>query len=449
MKRALMTTILLILSLGIAVCGAAEETQEEQSCTLCVYMPMGNESGNESFRKLYPQVAIQSVEHLTKEDIFTLVLTQSSDVDLFGSNTYNQPSYRELVSREFYAPIESAKLRSFAENCYPGVREVLFVEDQLVGIPVWCLQAYQFGVEKSMWRELGLDDDRLPKTWIELFDFIQNQWPALSADHPEWCAIHAEDYWILFYELLDDYSVYRRQLSSDPGYDTEVFRETMSAYLSIRPEEQMADDDEKKALFSAELQISPAVPDLYSEAHYDYAAIGYTEDASPEAFITLGLMIINPYSENRALCEAYLECLVDHMDPVDRAILQSNDATPVLTEGWEEFSAEYKATLENYSAQIASAHDAAAKQALQLELDAYVKQCADLLSNQWLISRESLEKYRQTVKDQVVMWDDAMNEREVQLFQELCNRVYDRAIPVDAIITQLNRLYYFKALEDS
>lgn len=128
---------------------AAAETRSNQSCTLSVYMLMGNESENEAFRKLYPQVEIQSVEHLTKEDIFTLVLTQSSDVDLFGSNTYNQPSYRELISREFYMPIESTKLISFAEGRYPGVREALFVDDQLAGIPVWCLQAYQFGVEKK------------------------------------------------------------------------------------------------------------------------------------------------------------------------------------------------------------------------------------------------------------------------------------------------------------
>lgn len=294
-----------------------------------------------------------------------------------------------------------------------------------------------------------MNEEMLPKTWVELYDFIQNQWPTLSVDHPDWCAIHAEDYWLLFYELLDNYSVYRRQLSADPGYDTDIFRDTMSAYLSIRPEEQMTEDADKKALFSAELQISPAAPDLYSETHYDYAAIGYTEDTSAEAFVTLGLMVINPNSQNRELCEAYLECLVDNMDPVDRAILQSNDSTPVLTEGWDEFSAEYQATIEDYRTRIASTDDAAAKETLQLELDTYVEQSADMLNNQWLISPESIEKYRHTVQDQVIMWDDALNEREVQLFQELCNRVYERTIPIDTIVSQLNRLYYFKALEDS
>ena len=47
------------------------------------------------------------------------------------------------------------------------------------------------------------------------------------------------------------------------------------------------------------------------------------------------------------------------------------------------------------------------------------------------------------------MWDDALKAREVELFQELCNNVYERTIPVDAIVTQLNRLYYFRTLEDS
>ena len=47
------------------------------------------------------------------------------------------------------------------------------------------------------------------------------------------------------------------------------------------------------------------------------------------------------------------------------------------------------------------------------------------------------------------MWDDALNAREVELFEELCSNVYERTIPVDVIVTQLNRLYYFRALEDS
>lgn len=449
MKHSLMSLILMILSFSIAICGAAAEPLESQSCTLSVYMPMGNEEGNTAFQKMHPQVEMKTVGHLTKDDIFTLVLTQSSDVDLFGSNTYNLPSYRELISREFYMPIESEKLKSFANGCYPGVRDVLFVDDQLVGVPVWCLQAYQFGIEKSMWQELEMDETMIPKTWIELFDFIQNQWPALSADHPDWCAIRANDYWLLFYEMLDSYSVYRQQLPVDPGYDTEVFRDTMSAYLSIQPEDQTDDDSDKKALFSAELQISPVALDIYSDTRYDYAAIGYTEDGDAKAYITLGLMVINPYSENRELCEAYLECLVDNMDPIHRATLQSGDFTPVLTEWWDEFSAEYQATTENYHTRIDSTDDDATRKALQLELDAYIEDCSDLLKNQWLISPESIENYRRTVKDQVVMWDDALNEREVQLFLDMCDRVHERTIPVDAIVSQMNRIYYFKALEDS
>lgn len=449
MKHALMSLILLILPFCIAICGAAAEPLEAQSCTLSVYMPMGNEEGDTAFQKMYPLVKIETVGHLTKEDIFTLVLTQSSDVDLFGSNTYNQPSYRELISRKFYMPIESEKLKNFASGCYPGVRDVLFVDDQLVGVPVWCLQSYQFGIEKSMWQELGMDESMIPKTWIQLFDFIQNQWPALSADHPDWCAMHANDYWLLFYELLDNYSVYRRQLPVDPGYDTEVFRNTMSAYLSIHLEDQTDDNTDKKALFSAEFRISPVAPDIYSNTHYDYAAIGYTEDGNAEAYITLGLMVINPNSENRDLCETYLECLVDNMDPIHRAILQSGDFTPVLTDWWEEFSAEYQATIENYHMRMDASDDDASKKALQLELDAYIEECSNLLKNQWLISPESIENYRKTIKDQVIMWDDALNEREVQLFLDMCDRVLNRTIPVDAIVSQLNRIYYFKALEDS
>ena len=102
-----------------------------------------------------------------------------------------------------------------------------------------------------------------------------------------------------------------------------------------------------------------------------------------------------------------------------------------------------------FQAKIAAAKDASAQSDLQAELDAYIDDNVYLLSNQWTVSPESLEEYHQVVQDQVVMWDDALNAREVELFQELCNNVYERTIPVDAIVTQLNRLYYFRTLEDS
>ena len=153
--------ILILTLLTALLPGALAEAQ-----TLTVYCPMGEEAGNAAFAERCPEVSLQFEGSLSKEDIFTLVLTQSSEIDLFGSNSFNLPVYRELISREFYAPIESPTLRSFAEDCYPGVRDVLFVGDQLVCIPVWCLQAYQVGVEKSMWRELGLSEESLPRTYL-------------------------------------------------------------------------------------------------------------------------------------------------------------------------------------------------------------------------------------------------------------------------------------------
>ena len=416
--------------------------------TLTVYCPMGEEAGNAAFAERCPEVSLQFEGSLSKEDIFTLVLTQSSEIDLFGSNSFNLPVYRELISREFYAPIESPTLRSFAEDCYPGVRDVLFVGDQLVGVPVWCLQAYQVGVEKSMWRELGLSEESLPRTYLELIDFIQNQWPALADAHPDWCAMRSDNYWLLFHELLSDYSVYRRRAAEDPGYDTEVFRNVLTAYLSV-PAELSEDDANKTPIFSAQLQLSTAAPDIFSTQHYEFLPIGFTDESEPTALVTLGLMVINPYSQNRELCETYLECLVENMDPIQRTTLQRNCTEPVLWPGWEEFYAEYSQTLEDYQAKIAAAKDASAQSDLQAELDAYIDDNVYLLSNQWTVSPESLEEYHQVVQDQVVMWDDALNAREVELFQELCNNVYERTIPVDAIVTQLNRLYYFRTLEDS
>ena len=138
------------------------------------------------------------------------------------------------------------------------------------------------------------------------------------------------------------------------------------------------------------------------------------------------------------------------------AYTDTTDTASVENIPWESLYADEalkdlirKALDNNKDMKIAAAKDASAQSDLQAELDAYIDDNVYLLSNQWTVSPESLEEYHQVVQDQVVMWDDALNAREVELFQELCNNVYERTIPVDAIVTQLNRLYYFRTLEDS
>ena len=442
MFRKLISLMLVLTVLSVLTFAVGEETS-----TLSVAKPMGTEEGIQAFQALYPQVTIKKVDGISKDDIFTFVLTQSSDIDIFGSNTYDQPTYRELISRGFYSPIKSQKLKEFASNCYPGVKDVLFVDDQLVGIPVMCLHAYQLGVEKSMWHELGLKDEDLPQTWVELIEFIQNDWPTYAQEHPDWCAMDSSNYWLLFYEMLDDYSVYRRQTSPDPGYDTEEFRSTMEAYLSIDPN-SLPESGEKTALFTTELQISPETPDIYSKNQYEYIPVSFYENSQPKALVVLGLMVISPYTENEELCEAYLECMVDEMDPVQRASLQMNCSEPVATVGWDAFFEEYTQTVENYQKQIESVADFAEKQDLQNELNSYIEWSSDLLNNHWMISEESLQSYQQSINDQIIMWDDALNDREIQLFEELCENVFDRSAPVDVIVSRLNRLYYYKTLED-
>lgn len=438
----------LLLSFILVFDASAEIVHNNESHTLCIHKPMGGSIGDDAFKQLYPNVILESIGHLTKDDIYTMVLTQSAQVDIFGSNTFNLPAYHDLISRGFYAPIESEKLRKFAENSYPGVRDIIFVDDKLVGIPVWCLQSYQIGIEMSMWHALGLDDSMLPRSWLDLIDFIKNQWPTLSAGYPDWCAIHSEDYMLIFYELLSSYLVYRQQSPVDPGYNTDVFRDTMNEYLSVSPNDFDNENDEKQALISAKLQVSPATPNIYSDTHYTFVPIDYNSNTNATALVTLGLMVINPYSNNHNLCEAYLECLVDNIEPIYLAFLQKEYSTPSKMIGWDEFAAEYKRTVDKLNESIDLADDDAEKAALQLQLDAYVSQTSDVMNNPWYISEESIREFKSLVDDLFVLWDDALNERESQLFAELCDNVHRRTIPVEFIIDRLDRLYYLSTLED-
>ena len=40
-----------------------------------------------------------------------------------------------------------------------------------------------------------------------------------------------------------------------------------------------------------------------------------------------------------------------------------------------------------------------------------------------------------------------MNERDLELFDELCANITTRSVPVDVIISQLDRLYFYRTVE--
>lgn len=439
--------VLSIILTCVATNTYAENRKEFESYTLNIYLSQGSSEGHAAFQQLYPNVTIEHEDYLTKDEIYTMVLTRSSQVDMFGSNSASLPTYPDLIRGGFYAPIKSEKLLAYADNCYPGVRDAIFINDKLVGIPVKCMPSRQVGVEKSMWYKLGLNDDALPTTWLELIDFIINEWPNYADAYPDWCAMHSDDYNLLFYEFLSSYNVYRQRSTIDPSYDTQVFRDTMNAYLSIDPKVFEGENDEKQALFSAYEQVTPQIPSIYSKTHYTVLPVG-VDSNNAAVMVTLLLIVINPYSKNRELCESYLECLVDNLEAEQLPILQKDYSTPVKWPGWANFAERYEKTIDEYKERINAADDDAEKATIQLELETYIAQGATRYNNPWFISEESLREFRTQVSDLHIYWDEMLNDREWQMYLELCENIHRRTIPIDMIVDRLNRLYYFRTLED-
>lgn len=436
-----LTAAVVVSILGLCALAEASPT------TLTIHMSQANIEGTNVFLQRYPQVTIKSVEGLSKEDIFSFVLTQSSEVDLFGSNTNNLPSYPALIARGFYSPIQSPKLQAFVENCYPGIKETLYVDGELAGVPVWCLQCRQLGVERNMWQELGLEDSILPVSYMDLFDFIKNRWPEMAFNHPDWCAMTSDDYWLLFFEMLNSYNAWRANQLQDPGFDTPLFRETLEAWLSIDPDTLCEDSEAQTALFTASLLNDACIPDLYSQTHYEFIPIGISGEPEQVMYVVLGIMVINPYTTQRELCEAYLECLIDTMSPDDKSLIQENYNTPVHFEGWEDLLAEYEAVVDSYNRRISAEADTNTRHALELEREAYIHDNEIWVSHPWRISTESLARFHSEVDDLTIVWDEAMNERDLELFDELCANITTRSVPVDVIISQLDRLYFYRTVE--
>ena len=154
--------------------------------------------------------------------------------------------------------------------------------------------------------------------------------------------------------------------------------------------------------------------------------------------------LVNPASENAEAAARFLSCLMRDDMPSSRATLGDPAAVPCRDEGYEPTIAMHDERIARLEEQLKSAAEKD-RAAIQEELDGAKERRARIERTYWVVSAESLARYRANA-DGVML--DLVNDDEDALMQ-LIYQYTAGLLDMDGLINALQRAFEMRLMEET
>ena len=368
----------------------------------------GGEAQNAIVRFMNEQGA--EVATVQQDDILTALLTKSTAFDVALLSThYNGGDLRAILSRGWARPIESEALAEYVSGMYPAVSSALMKDGKALGVP-FSVDVTVPGVSVGALKALGLTIDDVPTSWPELIDWLNNLIPTAtvplvddydSAEGLREMFVRAilETYWL----ELDAGTV--------DGYDTDELRAALAAVERLDAEGLSGLTtgyvDEADLISGLMEEEDVAVNPLFTA--YALAGVNgmtyqddYTEiplyvsissDLPKRAPLEGYVAVINPYSEHIELATRFLETLAETDGLPSRATLRPDLNETVRSADYERYTSEYDKKIARLEEELKTA-EGNAKDVIEQDLADARQTRADMENWYWIVSAQSLERYR-------------------------------------------------------
>ncbi len=356
-----------------------------------------------AFAAKYPDIPVtfnQGVYFETSQAMAQAMVSGDSAFDIYRFNLSYQ-DFSNLLEKGYCTDLSaSPMLTEQIGKMYPFLQNAVTKDGKFYALP---LELYSYGLSYSpmFWKEAGLEE-RMPKTFLELIDFM-NWWAQEGKDaHPDYMLMEGvSDYRSTMLDMAFNlYMQYCQAQGENLTFDTPLFRKLMAAVESLNTKEldvplQEGESDEK--LYSGKSLLMNYYDwlDLQSlNADYSRPLPIPLEEGMPvhiPAYIQV--MFINPNSKNMDMALRYLETSLEFMERSRHIMLFPDDNEPVARSDYDTWIAQVEKELENAKKQLETA-----KPEQKKDKEAIVKSYEDLLTNKdkyyWQVSKENIAVYR-------------------------------------------------------
>ena len=410
------------------------------------------ESGSDThrnFAKAHPEISVEVAGDYSN-DLETLTQAMVSDTNpydvLFLSLNY-MPVDR-LLQKGYCADLSGDEaLMDVARSMYPQFGEILMKDGKLYGLPVDA-SASTYSVNMDAWEALGLTEDDLPKTLLDLMEFTANWAFDYGDDYSEYFLFDWVNQSSFFSMILSEYLTYIQKKEGKIIFNTPEFEELLRAFedINFKELEQLHDQNEsmdmEKVVFQSYTSVLPLSNFQYMDENYRPLYLSVAET----------VMIINPKTTRMEEAKTYMEYYVTHL-PKDEGAITFFQGTPEPVE-----SPYYARQKKETEKQIANAKERLEKASeenkasIRDEISSLEEDLKYLEQNRYSISAERIQYYQQTmlpmlyVERQNVLYSG--NQIAMTEISTLINQYIEGAIPRDRLIRELEGRIRLMQLED-
>lgn len=402
---------------------------------------------------------IFSEQYYGMADLGQAMVSGDTTIDVIRTSVAN--GFDNLLEKGYCADLSSSqKLMDYVNSLYPALRDEVMKDGKLYAIPV-SVYGSTLSYMPSKLEEIGLTEEDMPTTFVELCEFItrwNNEWidDESKTNVMPFCTTMSNRS-VVFDLMLKAYLDYYDAKGEPLTFDTPEFNAMLTALDSMDASNldmpaNMSDQeyDEYYQLYSGVFVDRG----LLSTAEGEYAAVPLKLSIGEGKDFTVGttmeVLFVNPRCANLPEAIKLLECYVDTLDESYKILMCPDCNDPVENQYYQETLKNFQDSLAELQEQLKTADDAEKR-----ELEDIIKYYEDSLNNKdsfrWDYSAQTIAQYRE-IGDHVfarhanVLYS-AGNDTSTQL-RSLHERYVQKQITRDQYIKELNQKARMIVLEN-
>lgn len=387
------------------------------------------------------------------------MVSGDTTIDVIRTSVAN--GFDNLLEKGYCADLSSSqKLMDYVNSLYPALRDEVMKDGKLYAIPV-TLYGSTLSYMPSKLEEIGLTEEDMPTTFVELCEFItrwNNEWidDESKTNVMPFCTTMSNRS-VVFDLMLKAYLDYYDAKGEPLTFDTPEFNAMLTALDSMDASNldmpaNMSDQeyDEYYQLYSGVFVDRG----LLSTAEGEYAAVplklSIGEDKDFTVGTTMEVLFVNPRCANLPEAIKLLECYVDTLDNSYKILMCPDCNDPVENQYYQDTLKNFQDSLAELQEQLKTADDAEKR-----DLEDAIKYYEDSLNNKesfrWDYSAQTIAQYRE-IGDHVFarhanILYSAGDDTSTQL-RSLHERYVQKQITRDQYIKELNQKARMIVLEN-
>lgn len=412
-----------------------------------------------AFCKAHPEIAVTLMDgnfYMGSKSVAQSMTLQSADIDVYSIYLGAGGSLAPLRDKGYYVDFSQREAIVNAMNrMYPQLSAHCYNNDgKPFALPTY-VRVSGMGYSPSALEKLGLTEDDLPHTYLELLDFSA-LWAEEYADN-EWNLtllemvydIRQQLYHLLKTAYINQYAVSGEELT----FDTPLFRSMLTkldditpSIICLNPEPENVSsvvtfEEEAPSLFTTDYVVNPMGQSL---SDYEPLPIVIDVPQPPAYAANEWVLVVNPYSQNLDLALLYVEYMAEHMDQGAALSLCPDENDPIENK-WYPKNLQYARDSIAKIQELLQAADEENRAEIQTNLDNELLWLEQLEARRWDVSPERIAAYREQAPYVVLNMDDILSASSII---ELESRYLDGALTAEQYVDEVEQRLRLMRLEN-